>query len=158
MDTSHPFPSVTDFLHSNVNITVTLMDPDFHSDWALMAGSLLVSCVSGKPTAFHPSEAFRHALHCCISVLSALKKWNYMIYLVLLSLSIYRQRSPCGVCYHNKDWFQMSAPKAQNWHWRSREYPGPTANFEANPEPSIPCPALKGKGFLPVIKGKAPSS
>lgn len=107
-DTSHLFPSVTDSF-----LVVTLKGPDIQSGWAFITGFLLLSCSGGKPAWFHPSEAFRHALHCCISVLSALKKRDYMIHLALLPLFIYHWRSPCGVCPHNKDQLQMSAPNAK---------------------------------------------
>lgn len=97
-DTSHFFPSVIDSF-----LVVTWKGPDIQSGGAFITGFLLLSCFGGKPAWFHPSEAFRHALHCYISVLNALKEWHYKIYLVLLPLFIYCWRSPCGVCPHNKD-------------------------------------------------------
>lgn len=107
-DTSHLFPSVTDSFP-----VVTLKGPDIQSGWASITGFLLLSCSGGRPAWFHPSEAFRHALHCCVSVLRALQKWDYMIYLALLPLFTYHWGSPCGVCPHNKDQLQMSAPNAR---------------------------------------------
>jgi hypothetical protein len=43
--------------------------------------------------------------------------------------------------------------KAQNWHPQCRDYAGTTGNFGAHLELLIPCPALKGKGLLPILKG-----
>lgn len=146
-DTSHLFPSVTDSF-----LVVTLKGPDIQSGWAFITGFLLLSCSGGKPAWFHPSEAFRHALHCCISVLSALKKRDYMIHLVLLPLFIYHWRSPCGVCPHITKTNFRCQHQTQNWPQRSREYVGTTANFGANPVLSIPCPVLKGQRLSTCYK------
>lgn len=147
-NTSHLFSSVpvTDSF-----IVVTLKG---QSDWALI--TVLITGVLLKWKASHPSEAIRHALHWCISVLSALKGEIHDLF-SSFSLFIYCWRSPCGVCHDNRDWFQTSTPKAQNWHQQSREYID-NSKLEANPELFIPCPALKGKSYLPIIKGKAVTS